>query len=138
MLILIGAKQQCIYQWGYPRLQCVPGILSKSRQFGTSQSPALAQSTGPLSSSIAFNYFLFWSLKAHTHRPIFRGIIAELAVESADSIPESADSTTDFTIVGRLSVSNMFNISTPTQSAFFSRPTIAVGGLQIGLVGMGL
>ena len=77
-------------------------------------------------------------LKAHTHRPIFRGIIAESAVESADSIPESADSTTDFTIVGRLSISNMFNISTPTQSADFSRPTIAVGGLQIGLVGMGL
>ena len=73
-------------------------------------------------------------LKAHTHRPIFRGIIAESAVESADSIPELAD----FTIVGRLSISNMFNIFTATQSADSSRPTIAVGGLQIGLVSMGL
>ena len=38
--------------------------------------------------------------------PILRGFVAE----SADSIPESADSTTDFTIVGLLSISNMFNI----------------------------
>ena len=59
-------------------------------------------------------------------------------VELADSIPESADSTTDFTIVGRLSISNMFNISTPTQLADSSRSTIAVGRLQIVLVGMGL
>ena len=77
-------------------------------------------------------------VKAHAHRPIFKGIIAKSAVESADSILESADSTTDFTIVGRLSISNMFNISTPTQSADSSRSTIAVGGLEIGLVGMGL
>ena len=40
-------------QWDLPRLQCAPGILSKSRQFGSSQSPTLAHSTGPLSSSIA-------------------------------------------------------------------------------------
>ena len=39
-------------------------------------------------------------LKARTHRPIFRGFVAESAVESADSIPESADSTTDCVIVG--------------------------------------
>ena len=78
------------------------------------------------------------TLKAHIHRPIFRGIVAESAVESANSIPESADSTTDFTIVGRLSISNMFNISTQTQTADSSHLTIAVGGLQIGLVGMGL
>ena len=56
------------------------------------------------------------SLKARTHRLILRGFVAESAVESADSIPESADSTTDFTIVGRLSISNMF----PHQP---SRPT---------------
>ena len=60
-------------------------------------------------------------LKAHTHRPISRGIIAESAVESADSISESADSTTDFTILGRLSISNMFIISTPTQSTDYCR-----------------
>ena len=41
-------------------------------------------------------------VKAHAHRPIFKGIIAKSAVESADSILESADSTTDFTIVGQL------------------------------------
>ena len=49
-------------------------------------------------------------VKARTHRPIFRGFSAESAVESADSIPESSDSTTDFPIVGRLSLSNMFDI----------------------------
>ena len=75
---------------------------------------------------------------AYTHRPIFRGLAAESAVESANSIPESADSTADFVIVIRLPVLNMFNISTPIQSADFSRSTIAVGGWQIGLVGMGL
>ena len=53
-------------------------------------------------------------IKACTYRPIFRGLAAESAVESADSIPESADSTTDFVIVGRLPVLNMFNISTLT------------------------
>ena len=57
------------------------------------------------------------TFKARTHRPILMGFVAESGVESADSIPESADSTTDFTIVGRLSISNMFNISTPTKSA---------------------
>ena len=53
------------------------------------------------------------SVKACTHRPILRGFEAELVVESADSIPESADSTTDLMIVGRLSISNMFNILNP-------------------------
>ena len=77
------------------------------------------------------------AIEARTHRLILRGFVADSAVESADSIPESADSTTDFTIVGRLSISNMFNISTPTQSADSSRHNIAVGGLQISLVGMG-
>ena len=69
-----------------------------------------------------------------THWPIFRGF----AAESVDSIPESADSTIDFVIVGRLPVLNMFNISTPIKSADSSRPTFAIDGLHIGLVGMGL
>ena len=73
-------------------------------------------------------------LYAHTHRPIFRGIIADSEIELADSISESVDSTINFTIVGRLSISNMFNIS--TRSADSSRPTIAVGRLQICLVGI--
>ena len=51
-----------------------------------------------------------FTIKARTHRPIFRGSAAELVVESADSNPESADSTTDSVIVGRLSLSNMFDI----------------------------
>ena len=70
------------------------------------------------------------SLKAHTHTPTFAGSL----LESANSSPESADSTTDFMTVGRLPVLNMFNI----QSADFGRLTIAIGQLQIGLVDMGL
>ena len=49
-------------------------------------------------------------LKAHTYRAIFRGFVTELAVESANSIPELDDYTTDSVIVSRLSLSNMFNI----------------------------
>ena len=49
-------------------------------------------------------------LKARTHRPIFKRFATESVVESADSLPESADSTTDFTKVGRLPLSNMFDI----------------------------
>ena len=66
----------------------------------------------------------FHSLKARTHRPILRGFEAESAVESADSMPESADSTADFTIVSRLFISNMFNILKPLESAndYCSRP----------------
>ena len=48
--------------------------------------------------------------KVHAHRPIFRGFLAELVVES---IPESADYTTDSVIVRRLPLSNMFNIFNP-------------------------
>ena len=59
-------------------------------------------------------------------------------IESVDSIPELADSTTDMVIVGQLPVLNMFDISAPIQSANSSGLTIAVGRLQIGLVGMGL
>ena len=68
-----------------------------------------------------------WKVKAYTHRPIFRGVS-----ESADSIPELADYTTDSVIVGRLPLSNMFNIFNPLE------PTIGVGGRQIGPVGTGL
>ena len=82
--------------------------------------------------------FLSLRIKACTHRPIFTGSTAELVVESAVSNPESADSTTYFVIVGRLPVSNLFNISTLIQLADPSQPTIAIGGLQICLVGMGL
>ena len=56
------------------------------------------------------------SLKAHTYTLIFGGSI----VKSVDSIAESSDSTTNSVIVDG------------------SRPTIAVGQRQIGLVGMGL
>ena len=66
------------------------------------------------------------TFKARTHRPIFRGFAAESAVEPADSIPESANSITDFVVVGRLPVLNMFNIYTLIQSTL------------VGLVGMGL
>ena len=63
-------------------------------------------------------------LKARTHRPIFSGFAAESAVESADSIPELADSTTDSVRVGRLSMFNMFNIRNPLESAdYWSRLT---------------
>ena len=43
-------------------------------------------------------------LKALTHRLLFRGFVAELAVESADSSPESADCNTHFMPVGQLFV----------------------------------
>ena len=76
--------------------------------------------------------------KASTHTPTFGELAIESAVESADSSLESADSTTDFVIVGRLPVSDMSNISTPIQSADSSWPTIALGALQIGQVGMSL
>ena len=45
-------------------------------------------------------FLLNTSVKAHTHRAIFRGFRAESAVESVNSIPESADYTTDSVIVG--------------------------------------
>ena len=68
-------------------------------------------------------------VKARTHRLILRGFEAESVVELANSIQESADSTTDFTKVGRLSISNMFNILKRWKSADRKRPTIAVGRL---------
>ena len=77
-------------------------------------------------------------LKAHTHRPILRGFEAESMVESADSIPESAVSTTNFNIVGRLSISNMFNILKALESSDRNWPTIAVGRQQMDLVGTDL
>ena len=76
-------------------------------------------------------------------------------MESTDSIPESADYITDavfFFIVGRLPISNMFNILNPMESADGNRPTgigrresadgnrptIAVGRREISPVGTGL
>ena len=56
-------------------------------------------------------------VKAHTHRPIFRGFLAESVVELADSTAELADSSTDSVIVGRLSLSNMFDILRPLELA---------------------
>ena len=77
-------------------------------------------------------------MKACTHTPICGESAVESAVELSDSSPELADYTTDFVIVSRLPVSNMCNIFTLIQSADSSRPTIAIGGLQIGPVSMGL
>ena len=54
-------------------------------------------------------------------------------VELADSSPESADSTTDFVIVGQLPVLNIFDTSTPIQSADSSQPTIAGMGHNLNL-----
>ena len=63
-------------------------------------------------------------------------------LESAVSCPESADSTTNFMIVGRLPLSNMFNISTPIRSAdqspvrvFISPPNVYMSntGLVLGI-----
>ena len=78
------------------------------------------------------------TVKARTNRLIFRGLAAESAVESAYSIPESANSTSDSVIFGQLSVLNMFNILNPLESADGKRPTIAVVRRQISLVGMAL
>ena len=66
------------------------------------------------------------------------GSALESALESTNYNTESVVSTTDFVRVGRLPVLNMFNIYTPIQSANSSLPTIAVGQLQISIVGMGL
>ena len=56
-------------------------------------------------------------LKAHTHKPIFGGFLAESVVESAVSAVESADSSIDSVKVDQLSPSNMFNILRPLESA---------------------
>ena len=77
-------------------------------------------------------------LKTRTHRPTLRWLPVESPVESADSIPESSVSTTNFKIVGRLSISNMFNILNPLESANGRRPSVGVSQWEIGLVGTGL
>ena len=76
--------------------------------------------------------------KARTHRPIFTVSSEELTVESADSTAESVNSTSDSVIVGRLALSNMFNILSPLESANGNRSTIRVGRREIGTVGTGL
>ena len=77
-------------------------------------------------------------VKAHTHKPIFRGFVAESAVELADSITELANYITDSVIIGRLPLSNMFDILNPPESADGLLLTIEVGRRKIGLVGTGL
>ena len=53
--------------------------------------------------------------------PTFAGSMLELALESTNSSPESADSITDFMRVGRLPISNMFNSNRPIQSTRVGR-----------------
>ena len=64
--------------------------------------------------------------KARTPTPTLGGSVLESTLESADYNTDSADSTIDFTIVGRLSMSYMFNILNPLESADGSRPTSEV------------
>ena len=88
--------------------------------------------------------------KAHTHKPIFTESAVESAVEAANSTEESVNSTTEFAIVCREPILNMFNMPTahikyyyePTgigrllQSAdYCNRPTIAIGRLLQSAVG---
>ena len=77
-------------------------------------------------------------LKARTPRPILREFAAEPVTESADYTPESADYTTDSVIVGRLSLSNKFDLLNPLELADGKRPTFAVGRREISPVGTGL
>ena len=57
----------------------------------------------------------------------FAGFPLELVVESAGSIDESDDSGTDFVIVCKKPVSNMFDIYLPILSACENWDTIVVG-----------
>ena len=70
--------------------------------------------------------------------PILAGSGQESVVELAGSTTESDDSTTDFKIIGRLSVLNMFIILNPLESADSCWPTIRVRRREICLVGTGL
>ena len=63
------------------------------------------------------------SVKAHTHTHIFGGSVVKSATESANFMAESTDFTTDFVIVGQLSVLNMFDNLKPRESADGNRPT---------------
>ena len=73
-----------------------------------------------------------------TYTPILARLGPESVVKSVDSSTEAADSATDSVIVGRLSVSNIFNILNALESANGNQPTIAVGQREMGLVGTGL
>ena len=57
------------------------------------------------------------ALKAHTHTPI-------LARWGLESVVEPANCTIDSVIVGQLSVSNMFIIQNPLESADGNRPMV--------------
>ena len=68
-------------------------------------------------------------IKARTHTLTLGGSAFKSVVESANYKAESADSTTDFAIISRLFISNMFNILNPLELAdlpstdYWSRPT---------------
>ena len=77
--------------------------------------------------------------KAHTHTPILARSGLEAAVELANSITESVDSTTDSVIISRLSLLNMFNILNPLESGdgtgdYWSRPTANRGTIGVGSI----
>ena len=78
------------------------------------------------------------TVKACTHRQLFTESAVKSVIESADAIPESTDYTINSVIVGRLPLSNMFNILNPRKSANRNLPTIAVGRREIVPVGTGL
>ena len=80
-----------------------------------------------------------WEIvKAHTYTPTFFGSVLQSEIEAADSTPKLADSSSDFVTGARLPVFGIFNNYVPIQSADSYRPTIAVGGWQICLVGISL
>ena len=60
------------------------------------------------------------------------------AVETADSITQLANFNTDSVIISPLSLSSMFNILNPMESADRSWPTIGVSRRQISLEVAGL
>ena len=78
------------------------------------------------------------NLKTHTHTPICRGLVLESAIKSADSNAKLADSSTNFVIVGRPPILNIFNILLSIQLANANWPPIADGRWQISLLGMDL
>ena len=58
--------------------------------------------------------------------PIFRGSSLESVLELADSIAKSANSSTNFVVLGQLSILNMLNVYLLIQSADGNHPKMAV------------
>ena len=58
-----------------------------------------------------------FSIKASTYTLFVARSGLESSVESADSITEFADATTDSVMIGWLSILNLFNILNPPESA---------------------